>query len=140
MRDEVTALMEALASVMRKETDGLRERERVRDLASLGAAKARLVASLDAEVTRRDRVNPDWVMELEQEECDALFEQVADLRDAAKANADVLQRQMELSRDMMDAITLEAMRLTGARAIIYSAGGSMAGRELTTPISVNTEY
>ncbi len=140
MRDEVVALMDSLATVMRKETEGLMNREPVRNLASLGAAKVRLLAALDAEVTRRERANADWVLQLEQEACDELYAQVSELRAAARANADVLQRQMELSREMMTAITNEAMRLSGSRALIYGACGGMAGRDLTTPISFNTEY
>ena len=93
----------------------------------------------EAEVARRDREQPDWRETLAGAERAALAEASAALRDVADANAAALQRQIELSVDMMDAIAAEAQRLAGTRSETYSAGGRLARAEAAAPISVNTK-
>jgi hypothetical protein len=52
----------------------------------------------------------------------------------------MLERQIDLSMEMMTAIAAEARRLAGNRARTYGARGDLAKMELTTPISFNGEY
>jgi hypothetical protein len=85
-----------------------------------------------------DRADAGWRDALEPEPRAALAEAIEELQTVSAENADVLRRQIELSRDMMDAIAAEAKRLSGSRSQTYGASGGLFQLDQSTPISVNT--
>ncbi|WP_395328334.1 flagellar biosynthesis protein FlgN [Novosphingobium sp. BL-8H] len=140
MPNEMIEIMTSLSLVMREETERLQRRERVLDLAALAAAKARLVAQLEEVLARRNRREPEWQAAMNDETRERLTECLAELRAASIANAALLERQIELSMEMMTAIADEAKRLSGNRSYTYVATGDLARVDAATPISFNGEY
>ncbi|WP_375195284.1 flagellar biosynthesis protein FlgN [Sphingobium sp.] len=140
MPSEMIDIMTSLTALMHEETQRLRGQERALDLAQLAAAKARLVGRLEEMLARRNRHQPEWTDQMDDEARERLAGCLADLREASAANAAILERQIELSMEMMTAIANEARRLSGNRAYTYGARGDLAKMELATPISFNTEY
>ncbi|PNB45868.1 flagellar protein FlgN, partial [Pseudomonas sp. FW305-130] len=59
------------------------------------------------------------------------------LRDASIVNAQILERQIAFSSDLMRAIAAEAQRVTGKRSSTYGASGDMMRIDLPAPISIN---
>lgn len=139
MASDIIDVMTSLALIMREETEGLSSHEKPGDLAELASAKIRLVGVLETELTRLNREEPNWVDMLDEERRDALGRALIALGEASTANADILERQISLSLEMMEAVTNEAKRLSGNRAEIYGARGNISRIELATPISVNSE-
>ncbi|OAN52566.1 MULTISPECIES: flagellar biosynthesis protein FlgN [unclassified Sphingobium] len=140
MPNEMIDIMTSLSAIMNEETRRLQGQERALSLAELAAAKARLVARLEELLARRNRHQPEWAEEMEVEIRERLIEALAELRHASATNASLLERQIDLSMEMMTAIAAEARRLAGNRARTYGARGDLAKMELTTPISFNGEY
>lgn len=140
MPSEMIDIMISLTILMNEETERLCGRERALDLAELAAAKVRLVAKLEEILARRNRYQPDWTDEMDEEARARLTDCLADLRAASATNASILERQIDLSMEVMTAIANEARRLTGNRAYTYGARGDLAKTDLATPISFNTEY
>lgn len=140
MASEVIAIMTSLSAVMREETGRLQSNERALDLAELAAAKARLVGSLEERLARLGRQESEWAAQMDELTREAFAEALGELRAASMVNAALLERQIELSADLMSAISAEAKRLTGNRAYAYGATGVLARTDLTTPISLNGEF
>lgn len=140
MPNEMIEIITSLSIVMREETARLEGREKALDLAELAGAKARLVGSLEEVLARRNREDPQWTDKMEAEERAHLGETLRDLREASEANAAILERQIELSSEMMSAIAGEAKRLSGNRTYTYGSSGDISRLDLTTPISFNTQY
>jgi flagellar biosynthesis/type III secretory pathway chaperone len=138
--NELIEIMTSLSLVMREETERLEGRERALDLAELAAAKTRLVGSLEEVLARRNRLDPEWTEQMDDETREALAAALGELRAASMVNSALLERQIELSMEMMGAIANEAKRLSGNRTYTYSPKGDIARLDLTTPISFNTEY
>jgi flagellar biosynthesis/type III secretory pathway chaperone len=139
MPSEMIDIMTSLTALMNEETLRLSGQERALDLAQLAAAKARLVARLEEMLARRNRHEPDWPEQMDEETREQLIQCLTDQRTASVANAAILERQIELSMEMMTAIANEARRLAGNRAYTYGARGDLAKMDLATPISFNTE-
>lgn len=140
MASDVIAIMTSLSAVMREETGRLQANERALDLAELAAAKARLVGALEERLARLGRQAPGWAAQMDEDTREAFAEALGELRAASMVNAALLERQIELSADLMSAISAEAKRLTGNRAYAYGATGALARTDLTTPISLNGEF
>ncbi|MBB3032482.1 flagellar protein FlgN [Alteriqipengyuania lutimaris] len=139
MIDSMLDTANSLASLMTEETDALGERGRLADHEELVAAKRRLVAQLEAEIVRLNREVPAWMDDLDEDQDAALSQAMATLRDAAISNVAVVDRQLTLSNDLIEAVAAEARRLTGNAGCSYLGSGSMMLREGTSPISVNTQ-
>ncbi|RJF85707.1 flagellar biosynthesis protein FlgN [Sphingomonas cavernae] len=140
MASNVIDVMASLTLIMNEETDRLRGHERALDLAELATAKVRLVGVLETELARVNREQPGWTEALDDEERDALASALIALGDASTANAAILERQIDLSAEMMGAVAAEAKRLSGSRTSTYGARGDLSHMDLATPISVNSEY
>lgn len=137
---ELIEIMTSLSSVMREETRALESGIRALDLAELASAKARLVGTLEERLARVTRQEPGWTAQLDAPLRETFAEALGELRAASMVNAALLERHIELSADLMGAISSEAKRLTGNRAYAYGASGTLARADLTTPISVNGEF
>lgn len=138
MIDGMIETARSLAALMEEESDELTQRGRHPDHAEIAAAKTRLVASLEAEIARLNRETPGWAEKLDESESGALSEAMAALRDTATVNAKVLDRQLSLSNELIEAVSAEAKRLTGNRGLSYQATGVLSSRDQSSPISVNT--
>lgn len=137
---EIVAIMTSLSSVMREETQRIETGTRALELAELAEAKARLVGTLEERLARLARQEPDWSARMDEAARQSFAEALGELRAASMVNAALLERQIELSADLMGAISAEAKRATGSRAYAYGATGALARADLTTPISLNGEY
>jgi flagellar biosynthesis/type III secretory pathway chaperone len=135
---ELVDIVESLADIMEEESQRLIGSDRGRSQPALVDAKLRLVAALEIRVAQLARRGSDWPATLPVDERATLLAALARLRDAAAPNARTLERQIDLSREMMGVVAAEAQRLSGNRSATYGARGSLAQAELPTPISVNT--
>ena len=138
MAVELTDLVVSLTAIMEEETGRLLRPGRHADIAEMTAAKAQLVAALEARNAQLSRERPDWKERLEPDERLRLAGHVRALSEASILNARVLQRQIELSTEMMAAVAAEAQRMTGARGATYGQGGVLSHTDQATPISLNT--
>ncbi|WOK37717.1 flagellar biosynthesis protein FlgN [Sphingomonas sp. C3-2] len=139
MASEIIDIMVSLTLIMQEETQRLTTHERAGDLAELANAKVRLVGVLETELARLNREESGWVDAMDEEGREALGKALVALGEASTANADILERNITLSIEMMEAVTNEAKRISGNRAEIYGAKGNVSRIELATPISVNSE-
>jgi flagellar biosynthesis/type III secretory pathway chaperone len=139
MVDDVIELMSSLTMVMEEESTRLRSHKRGGDLSEMATVKIRLVGMLETELARLERNCMEWAKALDSEEQERLTEAFGMLSIASTDNASILERQMTLSAQMLDAVTAEARRLAGKRAATYGARGAMEP-DCTAPISVNSQY
>ena len=139
MANELIATIRSLVTLMREETEKLRSPGSATDLQEIASAKARLVGLLETRTTQLDREQPDWREGLDAETLEALTEAVIELREVSSANAKILERQIELSLQMMEAIAAEAKRLKGTRSATYGATGQLWHVDLPTPVSTNAK-
>lgn len=135
MTDGLLDIIQSLTRLMREETALLLDAGPRRDLEALAGAKLRLTASLEAQLAARERAQPDARGD---EQADTLADAIREMQDVSAENARVLKRQIELSREMLDAIAAEAKRLAGSRTQTYGATGGVFRIDGSTPISVNT--
>ena len=129
--------IDSLVGVMEEESDSLARHGRCPGIAELAAAKARLVDMLESGTAQLSRQSPGWIDTLAPEDRDMLTGRVARLRDAAAVNAQVLDRQIALTNEMMAAVGVEMQRQTGRRSEAYSAQGQVSLREANAPLSIN---
>jgi hypothetical protein len=140
MAADIIDIISSLTLIMTEETARLQASHRDGELGELVTAKLRLTSLLEQEMARLNRRQPDWADMLDEERRNELSDSLIALSKAAVTNAALLQRQLELSSEMMDAFAREARRLAGRRASTYSAGGDLSPIDLATPISINSHY
>ena len=137
MTNEFIDTIVSLTAIMEEETARLLSPVRHRDFAEMAAAKIKLVATLETMTAAHERTGTDWMATLDDEGREALSAAIRHLGAAAQVNARVLERQIDLSTEMMGAVATEARRLSGTRSAIYGASGIVSRTEVATPISVN---
>ena len=138
MVSELIDLVRSLSALMREETDLLQSR--FGGIQEIASAKGRLVGCLDAKTAELARSDPNWLEALDGPDKHALIEALEELKQASIPNAEALSRQIDLSVEMLAAVTAEAKRLTGTRHAVYGAAGGLSRLELPTPISHNSHY
>lgn len=137
----VAALVDAmlsLAVVMSEETKALSQRSRCEDHGQVAASKLRLTTTIEQYSAQLHRERPDWMTSLNDEERHIMLATIEALDMAATANRDILERQLSLTNELMEAVSAEVRRLSGNRATTYSAAGMMVRRDQPTPIAVNS--
>ncbi len=130
----------SLTAIMLEETEKLQSPGRSPELAELAVAKQRLVAILDTRTAQLTRQDAAWLEALPEETREELMQALSELKDASASNAVVLERHIQLTLEMMSAITAEARRISGARHAVYGSAGGLSRIELATPISVNSQF
>jgi flagellar biosynthesis/type III secretory pathway chaperone len=140
MIENLIDVISSLTLIMQEETARLTARDHGRDLAELAAAKLRLVGVLESDLARLERAQPDWADTLEDPVRERLFATLYALCEASGANAAVLERQIDLSVELIGAIAVEAKRLAGRTTTTYGARGDIALFDPAMPISINSEY
>jgi flagellar biosynthesis/type III secretory pathway chaperone len=138
MANDFIDIATSLVEIIEEETARLLAPGRHRDYAEMTAAKIKLAAALEVQVARRNRTRDQWLDSLDAETREAVTETVSRLLAAAEANARVLERQIDLSTDMMGAVAAEACRLSGTRSSTYGVRGMITATDAATPISINT--
>lgn len=126
----------SLVGIMRQENALLRDGRRG-ELAEIAAAKLRLTAELERGIAELSRSGADWQAELQSGDRAGFIQASAELQAVAADNAQLLRRQIELSRELMDAISAEAKRVVGTRSEVYGSGGGLQRTDLPAPIAVN---
>lgn len=130
-------IIHSLTSLMLDETRLLSTGRRA-ELGELAAAKLRLTARLEKEVAARERDDARWQERLPAEEQATLAQAIEGMQQAATENGQHLLRQIELSRDLMEAIVDETRRIDGHQSSTYGAGGGLQRFELPAPIAINS--
>jgi flagellar biosynthesis/type III secretory pathway chaperone len=140
MVSDLIDLVRSLATLMREETQLLQTPARFGGIQEIATAKARLVGNLDATSAELGRRDANWLEALEGSDREDLLAALGELKEASGPNAEALSRQIDLSVEMLAAVTAEAKRLSGSRHSVYSARGGLSRIELPTPISHNSHY
>ena len=138
MIDKLRDTVGSLVRLMREESAVLQSAGPRHDIEAIAGAKLRLTATLETELAALQREQPEWQNGLADEDSVALAADMAELRAVSEENATILRRQIELSRDLMDAIAAEAKRLAGSRTQTYGASGGIFRIDGSMPISINT--
>ncbi len=138
MVSEFLDIATSLTTIMEEETARLLAPGRYRDFGEMAEAKAKLVSALELKIAEHARGRTEWLDTLDQSTRDELTDVVQRLGAAAEANARVLERQIDLSIEMMGVVAAEARRLSGMRSSIYGASGVLSQTEMATPISINS--
>ena len=133
-------ILESLVMLMSEETQLLEGHPFGRSLPEIAATKVRLVGQLE-QMTAAYQRNPDeWQPMLAGEARDRLIALLAELETISGANAAALERQIDLSVEMIGAITAEAKRLAGRATSTYGAQGHLSRFDPTMPIAINSSY
>lgn len=135
---ELQDTMTSLTALMNEEVVLLGAAGEIGRLNAVAAAKGRVTATLESQIAALERTEPDWRSKAAPDELAALAQGLEQLQQAAVANAGSLARHIDLSRELLDAVAVEARRLSGARAETYGASGGLRHLDLPAPISINT--
>lgn len=109
-----------------------------RDLAELALAKSRLAGRLEQLTNGLARENPYWMKQMDDVTRGQLTKAYTDLHTASVVNADVLERQIDLSTELLAAVGMEIERLTGHGSKTYGVKGDMRRAKGRPPLSINT--
>lgn len=141
--DDLIETLYALVRLMEEESERLAATGPEPGLAELAQAKIRLTDRLDllcARLTEESGPGTDWMATLEDEERARLAEASAALREAATVNSAVLERQIDLSAELLREVGREMERLTGRRSTTYGRHGGLHSRDSRAPLSINRKY
>lgn len=137
MASEFIDIVTSLTAIMEEETARLLAPGRHADFAEMAEAKKKLATALERKTAEHGADRAAWLAALDEETRAQLTEAVARLGKVAQVNAHVLERQIDLSTEMMETVAREARRMSGMRRSIYGASGILSRTELATPISIN---
>lgn len=137
---ELIGTMYALIDIMAQESEALAAAGRHTGLAELARAKLRLVAHMDQVTAKLGRGSDDWIEALEGGERDSFAKASEALFQAARTNSTVLERQIDLSSEMLHTVGLELERLTGRRSTTYSRLGDVRRAQTKMPLTINQRY
>ena len=110
------------------------------NIEAIAQAKIRLANRMEAQSAALSRASPGWIEALEGDDRRALAETSEDLHRAATVNSAVLERQLELSAEMLSAVGKELERVTGRCGATYSRRGDVRCRRSSPPLSVNGKF
>jgi|GEM_PF-559356 len=137
---ELVGTMNALIQLMEQESEALAVVGPHAGLAALARAKLRLVAHMDQITAKLRRGQTDWIEALEGDDRDRFAEASEALFQAASVNSAVLERQIDLSGEMLQAVGQEMERLTGRRSTTYSRLGDVRRAQAHMPLTINQRY
>jgi hypothetical protein len=98
---------------------------------AMAQAKIRLAARMEAQCTQLHRLDPRWIEALEGDDRRSL---------AATVNSAILERQIDLSSEMLAAVGKELARVTGRQGATYSKRGKVRRARSSPPVSVNGKF
>lgn len=136
--DQLVDTICAMIAVMEEESETLALHGPVESIAELAQAKARLAARMEEQLARMNRHNPHWHKDIDDDARRKLGDTYSDLHSACAVNSEILERQIDLSTEMLCAVGKEIERLTGHNATTYGRGGKVRRGQGKPPLSVNT--
>jgi flagellar biosynthesis/type III secretory pathway chaperone len=140
MIERLADVLHSLLTLMDEETEHLQQNPFGAGLPELAATKVRLVGQLEQITAVYGRSTVDWNRSLDEEQRLRLEALLARLETTSAANAAALERQIDLSMEMIGAITTEAKRIAGRATSTYGAQGNLSRFDPTMPIAVNSSY
>lgn len=140
MTNEMIEVMTSLTAILEEETNLLRDHAGNSDLRQMAGMKNRLVGVLQRELATMERLDPNWASHLDDETYETVTHVLIALNEASAANRALLQRQLELTTEMIDALANEARKTSGRRASTYRPDGDLTPMDLSPPISINSHY
>lgn len=142
-QDQLADLMDAmfaLIRIMEEESEALALSGPTGDIAELAQAKLRLAARMDAACATLNRTNADWLDALEGQDRASFAEVSEELHKAATVNSAILERQIDLSTEMLQAVGRELENASGRRGSTYSRLGDLRRLRSAMPLSLNQRY
>ena len=136
MTIELTDTVRSLTGLIRQE-NALLTAGSGAEVKDIALAKQRLAASLEQQMATLEREQPNWHEDVPVERQPEMAAAMSDMAAVAAQNKKVLERHIELSRELLGAIGAEARRLSGASNETYGAAGTMRRSEVPTPFAVN---
>jgi flagellar biosynthesis/type III secretory pathway chaperone len=140
MIERLADVLHSLLTLMDEEIEHLQQNPFGAGLPELAATKVRLVGQLEQITAVYGRSTVDWNRSLDEEQRLRLEALLARLETTSAANAAALERQIDLSMEMIGAITTEAKRIAGRATSTYGAQGNLSRFDPTMPIAVNSSY
>jgi len=132
--------LHALTVVMEQESETLSIYGPQPEIRELAKAKVRLVAQLDNLSAQLGRENAEWIETLNDDDRTRFSDAAEALMKAAADNSSVLEQQIDLSNEMLQAVGVELERLTGRRGSTYSRLGDIRRMQGRAPLSINQRY
>lgn len=133
-------LMIDLIRLMEEESDLLAYSGPRAKIESIAQAKIRLTSQMEAQCAALYRCDPRWMEALKGDDRRSFAETSADLHMAATVNAAILERQIDLSTEMLSAVGKELERVTGRGGATYSRRGTVKRARSSPPLSVNGKF
>ncbi|MEN3953258.1 flagellar biosynthesis protein FlgN [Iodidimonas sp. SYSU 1G8] len=138
MVDDIIDQIVSLSGLMADETAALRRHGPFPAQQEIAAAKMLLASGLDAALSRMGGTASAWIQGLDEADGARLTAALEALSVAGNENAAMLRRHIELSNELMAAITNEVRRVSGSRSATYTAAGRLSQTDIPTPISINS--
>lgn len=107
---------------------------------AIAQAKIRLANRMEAQCAALYRLDPGWMEALEGDDRRAFAETSEDLHRAATVNSAILERQIDLSAEMLSAVGRELERVTGRGGATYSRRGAVRRMKSSPPLSINGKF
>lgn len=107
---------------------------------ALAQAKIRLASRMEAQCAALHRLDPCWMTALEGDDRRSFAEMSEELHLAATVNSAILERQIDLSSEMLAAVGKELERVTGRGGATYSRRGAVKRARSSPPVSVNGKF
>lgn len=107
---------------------------------AMAQAKIRLAARMEAQCAQLHRLDPRWIEALEGDDRRSFAEVNEDMHLAATVNSAILERQIDLSSEMLAAVGQELARVTGRQGATYSKRGKVRRARSSPPVSVNGKF
>lgn len=107
---------------------------------AIAQAKIRLVNRMEAQCAALYRLDRGWMEALEGDERNSFTETSGNLHRAATVNSAILERQIDLSAEMLSAVGRELERVTGRGGATYCGRGALKHRRSSPPVSINGKF
>ena len=104
----------------------------------LVAAKQRLLEALELQLAEKQRTEPHWQRDMDDEERQLLAAAAAALMKASARNRSALERQLQLSDDLISAVSAELQRRRGVHNLTYAQAGNLREPIQPSPVSINS--
>ena len=141
--DAVAALLDTMIDLIRlmeEESEHLALSGPRGNIEAIAQAKIRLADRLEAQCAALYRLDPVWMEALDGDDRRAFTETNEDLHRAAAVNSAILERQIDLSAEMLRAVGMELARVTGRGGATYSRRGAVRRTKSSPPLSVNEKF
>lgn len=143
MRDDFAELLDTMIDLIRlmeEESELLALSGPRGTIEAIAQAKIRLADRMEAQCAALYRLDPGWMEALAADDRRTFAETSEDLNRAATVNSAILERQIGLSAEMLDAVGKELERVTGRGGTTYSRRGAMRRPRSSPPLSIDGKF